>query len=74
MKEVTALADQCNDMLRNGMDFPEIWNSHLRGRWLVIGPPLQAYRREEPVLEIPLGSLRALVFHSDEGLSEARWR
>lgn len=61
------LAERCNQMLIEGMDFPTIWESYLAKHKAVIGPPIQGYRNNEPVLSIPLFYRQTLIFFSTEG-------
>jgi len=62
MQRTDDLIGQCNKLIGDGVDFPVIWNSYLRGHQLVLGPPVQGYRNEEPVLCIPLFHRQTLIF------------
>lgn len=61
------LVGRCKEMLTAGMDFPTIWESFLAKHKAVIGPPIQGYRNNEPVLSIPLFYRQTLIFFSAEG-------
>jgi hypothetical protein len=54
-------------MIAEGVDFPTIWETYLRHHAAVIGPPIQGYRNNEPILTIPLFYRQTLVFLSASG-------
>jgi hypothetical protein len=66
MQRTGDLVDECNTLSEDGMDFPMIWNSYLRGHQLVLGPPVQGYRNDQPVLCIPLFHHQTLIFAAFE--------
>ena len=58
------LVQDCISAVRDGVDFPTIWQSILRRDALVMGPPLQASEDGRICLKIPLSSRQWLVFDS----------
>ncbi len=66
MKRTDTLVDRCNALIREGMDFPMIWDAYLKGHRLVLGPPVQGYRNTQPVLCIPLFHQQTLIFVSSD--------
>ena len=59
---VSRLVRECNMTRGNGVDFPTIWQSILKGHSCVAGPPVQGRSDEGPVLKIPLITGRCLTF------------
>jgi hypothetical protein len=66
MDETDNLIQRCNEFIADGLDFPTIWETYLRRHQAVIGPPIQEYRSNEPVLIIPLFYRQVLIFSSSE--------
>ncbi|MDQ0390973.1 hypothetical protein [Labrys monachus] len=66
MEKADDLIDRCNRLIGEGMDFPMIWNSYLKGHRLVLGPPIQSYRNDQPVLRVPLFYRQTLIFMASE--------
>jgi hypothetical protein len=48
------LVERCAQAARNGIEFPEIWESILRQHRMVAGPPIQTFDDEQSHLEIRL--------------------
>ena len=67
MGKTDNLVRKCNDMIAEGLDFPTIWEAYLRRHAAVIGPPIQGFRDNEPILTIPLFYRQTLVFLSTNG-------
>jgi hypothetical protein len=59
---VSRLVRECNMTRGNGMDFPTIWQTILKGHSYVAGPPMQDRSDVGPVLKIPLITGRHLTF------------
>jgi hypothetical protein len=66
MAETDNLVERSNELIATGMDFPTIWEAYLRRHPAVIGPPIQEYRSNEPILAIPLFYRQVLIFCSSE--------
>ncbi len=69
------MSETANELLRRcvsargeGIDFPTIWQTILRGHPLVVGPPVQRMDGSEPILEIRLISGQRLV-HDSHGFA-----
>jgi hypothetical protein len=66
MKDTSAeLLRRCVAASRNGVDFPALWHSLLKGHALVVGPPVNSVRAGHITLEVPLITGQRLVFDSD---------
>ena len=67
MGEETAshLAHECTGAVRDGEDFPTIWNTMLKGHALVVGIPVQRFEGTRSLLVIPLQTGQWLVFDGD---------
>jgi hypothetical protein len=59
------LAELCTELVRNGNDFPTVWNTVLKGNALVDGIPQSNLEGKRPVLEIQLITGERLVFDGD---------
>ena len=59
---VSRLVRECNMTRGNGVDFPTIWQTILKGHSYVAGLPMQGRSEEGPVLKIPLITGRYLMF------------
>jgi hypothetical protein len=59
------LAQTCNELVRQGKDFPTIWATVLKGHTLVEGIPRQKIAGTRSLLEIPLITGERLVFNGD---------
>lgn len=59
------LAVRCTELVRNGNDFPTVWNTVLKRNALVDGSPHSQMEGTEPVLEIRLITGERLIFHGD---------
>jgi hypothetical protein len=58
-------AERCTELVRNGNDFPTVWNTVLKRNALVDGFPHSQMEGTEPVLEIRLVTGERLIFHGD---------
>jgi hypothetical protein len=63
-KTADELVQRCITAVREGADFPTIWETVLRGHPLVVGPPIQSIQGGRVCLRIPLITGRWLVFDS----------
>ena len=59
------LAQLCTELVRNGNDFPTVWNTVLKGNSLIDGPPQSRMEGPRPVLEIRLITGERLIFDGD---------
>jgi len=59
------LARVCTELMHNGMDFPTIWGTRLKGHALVDDIPHQKLDGTRSVLEIRLITGEKLVFDGD---------
>jgi hypothetical protein len=59
------LARLCTELVRNGNDFPIVWNTVLKGSALVDGIPQQRLDGNRSLLEIRLFTGERLVFDGD---------
>ena len=59
------LARECTDAVRDGADFPTVWDTMLKGHALVAGIPIQRFEGTRSLLVIPLLRGRWLVFDGD---------
>lgn len=66
VKEETTsdLVRTCGACMRDGADFPTVWNTILKGHALVVGPPVQVISDGYARLEIFLVTGQRLVFDS----------
>ena len=58
------LLKQCADAMREGADFPTVWNTLLKSHALVAGPPVQTTRGGHAQLEVFLVTGQRLIFDS----------
>jgi hypothetical protein len=56
----------CEAALRDGADFPTVWDTVLRRHPLVMGPPIQIHHDDKPHLEIPLMSGQRLLYSTSD--------
>jgi hypothetical protein len=68
------LAQICTDTLRNGVDFPTLWETVLKAHPLVAGNPIQRLVGTRPLLEIPLVMGRRLLIDSEAKTVELGYR
>jgi hypothetical protein len=59
------LAQTCTDLVREGKDFPTVWETVLKRHTLVDGIPHQRLDDKRSLLEIPLITGERLVFDAD---------
>ena len=59
------LAVRCTELVRNGNDFPTVWNTVLKRNALVASSPHSQMEGAESVLEIRLITGERLIFHGD---------
>ncbi len=59
------LARLCTELVRNGNDFPTVWNTLLKGDALVHGLPRQRHDGSRSLLDISLVTGERLVFDGD---------
>jgi len=59
------LAQLCTELVRNGNDFPTVWNTVLKDNSLIDGLPQSRMEGPRPVLEIRLITGERLVFDGD---------
>jgi hypothetical protein len=59
------LARLCTELVRNGNDFPTVWNTLLKGHALVHGLPRQRHDGSRSLLDISLVTGERLVFDGD---------
>jgi hypothetical protein len=59
------LARMCTELVRNGNDFPTVWNTLLKGHALVHGLPRQRHDGGRSLLDISLITGERLVFDGD---------
>jgi hypothetical protein len=59
------LAELCTELVRNGNDFPTVWNTVLKGNALVDGIPQSRHENARALLEIRLITGERLVFDGD---------
>jgi hypothetical protein len=60
----SGLLRSCNDALRNGADFPTVWQTIMRPHWLVRGLPEQHLDGDRSLLRIRLATGQSLMFDS----------
>jgi hypothetical protein len=65
-KEIDELVAHVNSLRLGGLDFPTIWQNHLRGHALVIGIPIQWSSGEWPHLRVRLVNGRFLRFDGEK--------
>jgi hypothetical protein len=61
---VDELIENCITATREGADFPTVWQTLLRRRSLVVGPPIQGIESGRICLKIPLISSQWLIYDS----------
>lgn len=59
------LAQLCTELVRNGNDFPTVWNTLLRNHALVHGLPRQRHDSTRSLLDVSLTTGERLVFDGD---------
>jgi hypothetical protein len=64
LSDSTDLILKCTAAARDGADFPSVWDRVLKRHALVVGPPIQTYEDERPLLEVRLISGQRLVYDS----------
>ena len=64
-ERVHDLAELCTELVRNGNDFPTVWNTVLKSNTLVDGIPQSKLEGKRTVLEIRLVTGERLVFDED---------
>jgi hypothetical protein len=65
MSRANDLARLCTDLVRKGEDFPNIWQTLLKGHPLVDGMTRQRLEGNQSLLEIRLITGERLVFDGD---------
>jgi hypothetical protein len=58
------LLGQCAEAMRQGADFPTVWNTVIKGHPYVMGPPVQHLDGDRVQLRVHLISGERLVFDS----------
>jgi hypothetical protein len=65
-KEIDELVAHVNSLQLGGLDFPTIWQNHLRDHRLVMGIPIQSSSGERPHLQVRLVNGRFLRFDGEK--------
>lgn len=58
------LVKKCDALLRDGVDFPTVWQTELRNHPLVVGLPIQSLRDGHVHLEIHLMTGERIIYNS----------
>ena len=61
----SGLLRRCTEAIRDGADFPTVWQTVLRSHWLVRGLPEQYLDGDRVLLRIRLATGQHLLFDSE---------